>query len=243
MPGTECRVKSQSIRMYKHITFIFICFAITLTGVAQETELDLPAANDRSLATTYLGIRSGMIMSTVTGRAEPQAIGLGGSLGLVVQHRFSKRFGIQAEALFDTKGYVSRTKINGTRTKEKSRLQYIDIPLTVRTYFGKHEVNKGFFGIGPYLGIGLYEKYMLVEYELFDKQKTLIRYSFKNKFNRLDAGFDVELGYIIDLKENRALELNFQQSIGITKLSEVSILGKIRNLYQSFTIAYLFGMN
>ena len=194
------------------------------------------------LGQTSIGIRSGMILSTITGRAEPQAVAVGGTTGMVVQHKFSERIGLNTELLFDTKGYVSRTEVGGNKVKEKSRLQYIDIPITFRTYFGKNEVNKGFVGIGPHIGLGLYEKYIKIEHELFNKEKTLIRDPFTDK-KRFEAGLDVEMGYVFELKENRALELNFRQVVAFTKLSDITLLGKIRNLYMSFSIAYLFGLD
>jgi hypothetical protein len=193
-----------------------------------------------AIAQTSIGIRSGMVLSTVTGRAEPQAVGAGPTFGVVSQHRFNRHLGINAEVLFNEKGYVSRGVENGNKFKEKNRSFYVDIPVSLRVYFGKKENRRGFLGFGPHLGIGLYEKYLRVEFLTFEKERFLFRQAFPEDTKQVEAGLDIDLGYIFSFVNHRELELNFRQYIGLTQTNEFDLLGKVRNIYLSVSIAYSF---
>lgn len=207
------------------------------------TFLLLAAVISESRAQTTLGMRTGILMSTVTGRAEPQAVGAGPTAGFKAEHRFNRFTGINAELLFDEKGYVSRGMENGNKVKNKYRLFYLDLPVSARVYFSRkksEQGHRGLVGFGPHIGIGLYEKTVRVEYLLFEKEKFLLRQPFQSENNRLEAGVDIELGFIANLNDQQELEVLIRQSFGLNKFREFDLLGKVRNIYVSLSVAYGF---
>lgn len=74
--------------------------------------------------------------------------------GLGANYAFTEAFSLQAELLFNSKGYKAEETSGGSTVKANFSLNYLEIPILARYAFG-NENFKTYVNAGPYVAFGL----------------------------------------------------------------------------------------
>ncbi|QCR23139.1 porin family protein [Pontibacter sp. SGAir0037] len=157
----------------KKILFVCLLCLVTQLGVAQ-----------------HVGLKGGLTYTTLKGdHAEDYDFRLGYTAGLLYQHHFSERVGIQTEALFTSKGAERDYTNNGLQIHETLRLNYIDIPVMLHLSSGGV-----FFDAGPQVSF-IAKGRRLQESSASDNTTTVVKTNITDNPYAIDFGYVAGLGY------------------------------------------------
>jgi hypothetical protein len=138
--------------------------------------------------------------------------------GFVVDYKFARLIGLQAELLFQQKGEAYRFDYdyNGTEHKNRSRMymNYLTMPVLFKFWhtFGKFNLSEG---LGPYIGYALNGKFVQTEPE---NSSSDLKFG-KDKFRRFDAGVSIDLNGGISLGPGN-LFLDLRYDFGLMDIAQ-----------------------
>jgi len=164
--------------------------------------------------------------------------------GVGISFRAQKRFFLHTSILYSQKGKSLKSKDN-SNTQNKSKFQYIDVPILYTAEFntklGKDKVFKWYFGAGPTISYWLGGKGVLTHGDLNENNINPPNYDLHYKItfnktpetvaanemnvresNRIQLGLNFSAGFVFEPVKNQKLLINFRYAFGQSFLSRES---------------------
>ena len=161
---------------------------------------------------TFFGGANAASMSIELGSSNPEiedsygmlfGLNVGALYDYVFKKDRSQELSIESGLLFDSKGYSQKQENEVfLYLNNKATLYYLDIPLYLKYSYRFRSQNKIYFGVGPYLGIGLFGNDYLdfqavVAAEPSSDSQDII-WGDDGDYKRLDYGLTGKVGYLMD---------------------------------------------
>jgi hypothetical protein len=157
---------------------------------------------------------------------------IGNSAGISMQYNFMKRFSIFIGAFHEKKTWVSEYSNPWYVTTKTTNIEYLTIPLLLKTFFDKKRLL--YFNTGPHLGILL--KY--IETSNYRQEQNMF-----GRANRLDLGVMAGLGVNIPIKQKFKLTFEVRNYLGLNNIKKTpaSEILKVNTTNLLIGFAYKFG--
>ena len=181
-----------------------------------------------------VGAKAGLNLSTVNGDDLDDAKSLiGFHLGAVAEISIADKFSFQPELLFSTQGAKAEGGDVDYSYEQKTKLNYLIIPLMAKFYLVKGLSVEA----GPQVGFLMSAKAEGEETDSFGGVTETFEYDedIKDDIKGTDIGINVGAGYKLD----SGLFFNARYNIGLSNISEYDN-GDIKNGVFQFSIGYFF---
>ena len=165
-------------------------------------------------------------------------------IGVTSEFPIFKEVAFETGLLLSTKGFKrSATVLYGGETKEfkgSANLLYLDIPITVKTYFNIRGTK--FYGaLGPYIGFGLSGKSKedCIVNGVIESDEKDVNWGTgdSNDLKRLDFGLTAGAGMEIN-----TVQIGLSYNFGLANISANTEIGQtINNRVLSLSVGYKFG--
>ncbi|MCZ2102642.1 MAG: PorT family protein [Chitinophagales bacterium] len=199
-----------------------------------------------TLQAQEIGIKGGVNFANILAKDNDETYSddfkslLGFHAGVTVDFPFTDMLAFQTGALLSQKGYKFEESEGGFFIKNKTTINYVDIPLHLKASFGVGGLNI-YALAGPYVGIGLSGK-SKYEYNFggqTEKEEEDISFGSgdDDDIKRLDYGLSVGAGVEI----NNQVSLGATYNLGLANLSNYTDNGsKINNRVFQISVGYKF---
>jgi len=197
-----------------------------------------------SKAQFKIGVRAGMTISTISNGVQKQfdrrvVIGQGG--GLIFHVQVGDHVVVQSELLLNSRGTAYKIWTAGVVEEANLRIYYLDVPVIVKGYFGNGSF-KGYAGTGPQFGVGLFSHNVYRVSGVGIEEKSGGVEAFPNLYKRFEMGWNVDLGFHLELNVKSAIEVGVRPMVGVSQLVKNEFSSQsTRNIMIVITAAYLFG--
>lgn len=166
-----------------------------------------------------------------------QVFNPGFHLGLNADLSINENLSFAPGFIFNTKGVKVKDKQDGISAEMDVLLNYIDIPLHLKTKANVGDDLKFYFMVGPYVGVGVNGKVKLsVSYngESDSDSEDLKFGSDEDEYKRLDGGFSFGIG-----AEHKSVLFGITYKLGLANISNFQDNGySVHNRTLEFTIGY-----
>lgn len=183
--------------------------------------------------TQSLGVKAGATYTTFKGNdAQDYEYRFGYTAGLVLQRHITDLIGIQAEALYTTKGAKKTSTSGSNETEEAFRLNYIDVPVLF------HVSASGlFFDLGPQASF--------ISKASHVREVTSGSTTTSSKTDVTDHPYTIDLGYVagIGYRANNGIGLEIRYNGGLKNIDDEGPFAgrERRNSGFSLMLSYFLG--
>jgi hypothetical protein len=181
---------------------------------------------------TRIGIKGGVNLTSINGYGTQSTSRVGFQVGGFAEIKISDKFAIQPELLLSTQGRC--TEISGSgfgfRSKEKSGLVYLNIPVMAKFYV----VDKFSIEAGPQIRFLLGAK---SKWEVTSENGTFSgNDDVKSSYDDLDLGVNLGAGYDF----TKDLSVGFRYNLSLTSYGKSLDGNKIYNSVYLLSVGYKF---
>jgi hypothetical protein len=175
--------------------------------------LFMAGAKAQDPSVTFFGGANAASMSIELGTSSPEiedsygmlyGLNVGALYDYVISKDRSQELSVESGLLFDSRGYSQSIENEGLNLDNKTTLYYLDIPLYLKYIYRFRSRNKIYFGVGPYLGVGLFGNSSVeFQYEGAEPGSDSETISWgddpiEDHYKRLDYGLTGKVGYLMD---------------------------------------------
>jgi len=174
---------------------------------------------------------------------------LGLNVGALYDHVLKKsrreEFSVESGLIFETKGYNQDVSNEGLDIGNITTLYYLDIPLFLKYRYRFRNLNKIYFGAGPFVGFGLFGNTQYTySYQGTDPITNNESIDWGNDetqddYKRLDYGVTGKIGFLMD----NGLNLSLSYDYGIPNIVTLSEIREEKTRVFRLSVGYTLKLN
>ncbi len=172
-------------------------------------------------------------------------LNVGGLYDHVLKKSRSEEFTVESGLIFETKGYNQDVLNEGLSIDNRTTLYYLDIPLYLKYRYRFRNLNKIYFGAGPFVGLGLFgNTEYTYSYQESDPTTNNERINwgtnqYNDDYKRLDYGVTAKIGFLMD----SGLNLSFSYDYGIPNIVTLDDIREEKTRIMRVSIGYTLNLD